>query len=152
MKTIYKITDAIIFSTMLFITILTAMGAIFRYSLSISLPGQNELILIGAIWVYFVGLIGSASKDDHIRGGILDLINNRIILKASNITSNIVYIAFSLYCCFLSYKLLLSYIKHGYSTVYYQVPLSISIIPIFISFVFCVFSGMVFLKRSIRQP
>ena len=55
---------------LLFITGLTAIQAFLRYGFESSIHGAEELTLLAAVWLYFIGMAYATAVRDHVGGGL----------------------------------------------------------------------------------
>jgi TRAP-type C4-dicarboxylate transport system permease small subunit len=82
---VWKITDnvqsAILFFCSVSITITIFMTVIMRYVFKTDLYGVEELILVIAFWLYFIGGSRGSMEDSHIKADILDVVIQNDKLK-----------------------------------------------------------------------
>ncbi len=80
-KTTDKIQSAILFLCSVLITITIFMTVIMRYVFKTDLYGVEEIILVIAFWLYFIGGARGSMEDSHIKADILDVIIQKDKLK-----------------------------------------------------------------------
>jgi len=73
-KTVDKIQSNILFLCSVLITITIFMTVIMRYVFKTDLYGVEEIILVIAFWLYFIGGSRGSMEDSHIKADILDVI------------------------------------------------------------------------------
>lgn len=117
------------------VTLMILANALFRY-IQVDWFGSEELTLLTASWLYFIGSIGASRDNTHIRGDMLEMfVANKKIVYVFNLAKTVIAIAmasvFSVWVCqfvFWQYKL-------GSHTPVLKLPLVISLIPIPLFFI-----------------
>ena len=117
------------------VCILIFSGAVMRYVFHTDFYGSEELILVAAFWLYFVGSAMAAKHDTQIKAEMLDMfVKNKTILEIARITKCIINLAMAVIATVWSVQYVLwNTTMHVKSNVF-RFPVVYSVLPIAISF------------------
>jgi len=134
----------------IFITLGVAAAAILRYVFKTSLFGLEELILIAAFWMYFMGASYAASRKQHISAEIVSVYcKNRKTREIMILIAEFITLALSL--LYTSWGAYFAYwgITEGGVTPVYQLPIAVSQFAIFLGFVLMTWYFLIdFIRRA----
>ena len=123
----------VLFACIVWVTALIFIQVIFRNT-GISISGFDEMIGIAAIWTYFLGMALATRMNGHIEGGLNELIHNDGLKKLLRAVSMIALLVFSAIGLALSIQSLATTYEHDYRTLYYELPVAISIWALVVGF------------------
>lgn len=130
---------------------LVAVGVFTRYVLGIDFFGQEEVITVVAMWLYWVGGIYGSYEDSHIKADILTtFIPNPKAVKAINITIMVISIAVTVVFMVWSFDYLAWSLESGGKTAGLKIPLILSQLPLAVGFAMMLFYSVYHLVRIIR--
>ena len=135
-KFVLWIQEKIMIFTSLVIAAMILMSAIMRYVFHSDFYGMEEIVIILAFWLYFMGSSYAAYEDSHIKADLLSSMaktkKTKAILSAiKNVLSLLISLLVTKWCLgFIIWN-----IKMNPKSPVYGIPLLISQIPILISFV-----------------
>ena len=132
-------------SILLMIFAIGVTGVIFaavacRYVLQYDLYGNDELILIIAWWLYFIGGMNGSMEDSQIKAEMVDIFvkNHNLLVRLKALAKLVEGVIFSV-SAVLSFNLVLLNLDRMPRTVALKIPLIVAQIPIAIGF-----AGMAF--------
>lgn len=130
---------------------LVAVGVFTRYVLGIDFFGQEEIITVVAMWLYWVGGIYGSYEDSHIKADILaTFIPNPKIVKYINVVIMVVSIAVTIVFLSWSFDYVAWSLQSGGKTAGLKIPLILSQIPLTIGFAMMLFYSVYHLVRILR--
>lgn len=99
-KTMSRFQAVILYLCCVFITLTIFMTVIMRYIFKTDLYGVEEIILVIAFWLYFIGGANGSMEDSHIKADILDVAIKKDGLKytlkcVAKVIESIVLIVFT---------------------------------------------------------
>lgn len=136
----------------LMIVIGITLGAVLRYVFKTDLYGMEEIIVIFAFWLYFMGGSYGSYEKSHITAELVSVyvtnpkIRSIVMMISSLITTGLCYMATYYALGFFSWSL----IKGGTSTVW-QIPMYIPQSAVFLSFILMSFYFTIHLIRDIKK-
>lgn len=133
MENIKKIVGAIVFVSMVSVSVAT-LAQLFARHLSIEFPGGGELAILFAIWLYFMGMAHATFNGTHIKGGIEELVRNETAKRSMRVISVLALLLFSIIGLYLSVDMFATTMKHKYVSIYYQMPMTISVAAVVLGF------------------
>lgn len=134
-KVLISIEEYILVITSFVAACIVAIGVFTRYVLGIDFFGQEEIITLIAMWLYWIGGVYGSYEGSHIKGDILNTyIKNEKILKGINAFVYIVSIAISAVFTVWSYGYLMRNIAQWPVSTGLKIPLVICQVPLLIGF------------------
>lgn len=120
----------------IFITLGVAAASILRYVFKTSLFGLEELILIAAFWMYFMGASYAASRKQHISAEIVSVYcKNRKAREIMILIAEFITLALSLLYTYWGAYFVYWGVTEGGTTPVYRLPIAVSQFAIFLGFV-----------------
>lgn len=111
-------------------------GAIMRYILHTDFYGSEELILLAAFWLYFMGSALAAKHDTHIQAEMLDMfIKNAKVHKVAEVIKHVISLGMCILASVWSIQYVIWNINIGMKSNVFRFPMFITVLPIAISFV-----------------
>lgn len=111
-------------------------GAVARYILHTDFYGSEELILLAAFWLYFIGSALAAKHNTQIKAEMLAMfIKSRKLLGLANIVKCIVSLGMAGLASLWSVQYVLWNININMKSNVFRFPVYITVLPIAISFV-----------------
>ena len=143
-----------IFSSIV-VVLTIAAGVVCRYFLKINFAGSDEILVIFALWLYFVGGIYGSYEDCHIKADVLSILLSKETARyVMNILVKAISLAVSIWlavwaCQYLNYCL-----KTGGYTIVYHLPMLCSRGALVVGYVLPVLYNVYHLILSVveRQP
>lgn len=145
-----KIQRLILVATNIIVITILGVVIIARYILKVNVLGYDELTLIGAFWMYFIGSAYASYEETHITADILSQFVSHRKKQILAIFSKIVQVLLGFPMIYLSYELLLWDVEMNPSTIDWGIPYLIPQSAIFCGFVLMTFYSFVYLIRDIR--
>ena len=150
-KFLLSIQRWLLFGASLAAVLMITYNVVLRYITKSDLFGQEELMAILAMWIYYIGAAYGSYEDSHIKADFLGvIIKNPRLLKARNIFC---YAAVFLISLVIT-KWGLDYFSWSYQaggrTSGYHIPSIVSQIPITISFIMMTIYSTYHLVRQLR--
>lgn len=133
MENLKKMVGAIVFVSMISVSVAT-LAQLFARHLSIEFPGGGELAILFAIWLYFMGMAHATFNGTHIQGGIEELIPHAAAKRVMRMISVVALLLFSIIGLYLSVDMFATTVKHRYVSIYYQMPMTISVAAVVLGF------------------
>ncbi len=134
-KVIISIEEYILVITSFTAACLIAIGVFTRYVLGVDFFGQEEIITLIAMWLYWIGGVYGSYEGSHIKGDILNTyVKNEKIKKALNTFVYVVSIAIAGTFTVWSYGYLMRNIAQWPVSIGLKIPLVICQIPLLIGF------------------
>lgn len=133
MEYLKKLVGAIVFVSMVGVSVVT-LAQLFARHFSIEFPGGGELAILFAIWLYFMGMAHATFNDTHIQGGIEELVTNDVAKRVMRAISVAVLLLFSIIGLYLSVDMFATTVKHKYVSIYYQMPMTLSVAAVVLGF------------------
>lgn len=122
-----------------------------RYILNTNFMGYDELILVAAFWMYFIGASYASFEESHVAVDIIDqYLGSRISLRVG-IFSKIVQFIIGIPLIYLSYEMLAWDIEFKPATSDYNIPLLIPQLGIMVGFVLMTFYSLVYILRDYHK-
>lgn len=120
------------------VTLMILTAALFRY-IRIDWFGSEELTLLVASWLYFIGCIGASRDKTHISGDMVNMfVTNEKIAYVLNIIKHVLSIAMaSVFSVWVSQFVLWQFQLSSHTPVY-KIPLVTALFPIPLFFIFWV--------------
>ena len=132
-KFIVAIEEYILVITSFVAACIVAIGVFTRYVLGIDFFGQEEIITLIAMWLYWIGGVYGSYEGSHIKGDILNTyVKNEKVLKGLNAFVYIVSIVISAVFTVWSYGYLMRNIAQWPVSTGLKIPLVICQVPLLI--------------------
>lgn len=129
-----KVMEYLLVITGTAVCVLIAINAICRY-LAINFFGAEEIILLIAFWLYFIGSISAARDDTHINANMLSLFtHNQTVLSVIAVIKTSLSLLVALMASSWSLQYLSFLLSHGAKTNIFKLPVVIAVFPIALSF------------------
>ncbi len=111
-------------------------GAFLRYVIHTDFYGSEELILLAAFWLYFIGSALAAKHDTQIKAEMVDMfIKNKKVLNIISIIRYVVNLAVSILASVWSVEYVIWNINMNARSNVFRFPVVIAVLPIAISFI-----------------
>ena len=134
-KFIVAIEEYILVITSFVAACIVAIGVFTRYVLGIDFFGQEEIITLIAMWLYWIGGVYGSYEGSHIKGDILKTyVKNEKVLKGLNAFVYIVSIVISAVFTVWSFGYLMRNIAQWPTSTGLKIPLVICQVPLLIGF------------------
>lgn len=118
------------------VCILIFSGAVLRYIFHTDFYGSEELILVAAFWLYFIGSAMAAKHDTQIKAEMLDMfVKNKTVLGAADIAKNVINLVMSAVATVWSVQYVIWNINMNVRSNVFRFPVVIAVLPIAVSFV-----------------
>ena len=142
----------IVIGSSLFIILLMTLVVILRYGFKADLYGIEEIVIIAAFWLYFIGAsLGSYDKS-HIKADILDIyIKNEKIKGALNIVTSLITVIVVVVFSYWAMGLFMWGLEMKGKSPGWGIPLIIPQSSILIGFILMSFYFVVYLSDDIRR-
>ena len=145
-----KVFDIFMFLSSAAVCAMIVIGAFMRYILKMDFYGSEELILICAFWMYFVGSAVASYEDSHISADLLSTaVKNPKAHALLKVSTRII----SIFMFFILIKWSYAYVVWSLQlmprTSVYKIPMVVSQISLFISFVISTIYTVMHLIREI---
>lgn len=132
------------------IVILTA--ALMRYILKINFGGYEEIVVVFALWMYFIGSVLATSNDSHIQADMTGVFfKNVFFLKKIKFMKHLVTLSISLMATSWAFKYLAWSFSKNPKTVVFKFPMTISQTAILVSFILMSAYSFVYTIRSYKE-
>lgn len=117
--------------------ILTIVGGVVcRYFLNINFAGSDELLVILALWLYYIGGLYGNYEDSQIRADVLSIfIKKEAIIYILNIIVKAISLATSIYLAVWAYQYLQLCLKLGGVTPVYKLPMLCSRLALVVGYI-----------------
>jgi TRAP-type C4-dicarboxylate transport system permease small subunit len=137
-------------SASVFITCGVAASAILRYVFKTSLFGLEELILIAAFWMYFIGASYAASRQQHLSAEIVSVYCHSPRIRAGiGLIADAITLSLSLLYTYWGAQFFYWGITEGGVTPVYRIPIVVSQAAIFVGFILMSWYFLIdFLRRG----
>ena len=111
-------------------------GAVMRYILHTDFYGSEELILLAAFWLYFIGSALAAKHGTQIKAEMLDMfVKNKVVHGIAAIVRDIICLAMAVLASVWSTQYVIWNYNINMRSNVFRFPVYITIIPIAISFI-----------------
>lgn len=137
-------------STVIVILVLGVV-VVARYALEVNVLGYDEIILVGAYWMYFIGSSYASWEESHIAADILSQTaspKNKVLLS---LISKIVQVILGIPLVYLGYELLKWDVQANPVTIDWGIPLLIPQASIFVGFLLMTFYSFVYMLRDYHR-
>ncbi|MCQ4814480.1 TRAP transporter small permease [Cloacibacillus evryensis] len=123
-----------------------------RYILVINVLGYDEIILVGAFWMYFMGSSYAMYEESHIAADVVgQFISSPKKLIALSIIKKIVQVGLGMPLIYLAYEMLLFDVTANPKTIDWGIPLLLPQSAILVGVVLMTFYSVVHLIRDINR-
>jgi len=134
-KYLLSIEKFILVTTSLLAAGIVAVGVFTRYILGIDFFGQEEIITVIAMWLYWIGGIYGSYEDSHIQADLLSsYVKNKKFLKIQRILVLLITIIVLAVFSYWSFDYIKWSIGSNAKSVGLKIPLIISQIPLCVGF------------------
>ncbi|MGO3346326.1 MAG: TRAP transporter small permease [Marinomonas sp.] len=118
-----------------FIVLGVGSGAFFRYVLGVSFHGLEELLVIGAFWMYFIGASYASHKGKHISAEVFSVYCSIPVLRYSvSVLANFITVGLSILYTYFGWEFLVWSFEAGGTTSRLQIPLVFGHSAVFVGF------------------
>lgn len=118
------------------VCVLIFAGAVMRYVFHTDFYGSEELILVAAFWLYFIGSSMAAKHDTQIKAEMLDMfIKNKVVLGVANIVKHIINLVMAAISSVWSIQYVSWNINMNVKSNVFRFPVVYAVLPIAISFI-----------------
>lgn len=129
-----------------------ACTVLLRYIFKMDLFGIEELIIIPSIWLYFMGASYASYEKSHISADIVSsYIKNEKTLIAISIIRGVLSCIIVSIVSYWTLQFLIWGVSSGGKTPVWNIPMYISIIAVFIGFLFMLIYSVFHLVEDIRR-
>lgn len=130
------IANWILIITGIAVCVLIFTGAVMRYVLHTDFYGSEELILLAAFWMYFVGSAMAAKHDTQIKAEMLEMfIKDLKILGIANIIKYIINLLMAIIASIWSIQYVTWNVTMNVKSNVFRFPIVYAVLPIAISFI-----------------
>lgn len=130
------IADWIVVISGIAVCVLIFAGAVMRYILHTDFYGSEELILLAAFWLYFMGSALASKHNTHIKADMLNMfIKNRVALSIANIVKYVISLGMAVIASVWAIKYVQWNININMKSNVFRFPVYITVLPIAISFI-----------------
>jgi TRAP-type C4-dicarboxylate transport system permease small subunit len=122
-----------------------------RYIMKINFLGYDEIILVAAYWMYFIGSSYASWEESHVSADILNQISspkNKVVLS---LVSKLIQVILGIPLLYLSFELLQWDLFANPVTIDWGIPLLIPQASIFVGFSLMTFYSFVYLLRDYHK-
>lgn len=135
-KFFVKLQEYILIISSVTICMLIFTAAFARYILKVDFYGSEEIIMLAAFWLYFIGSSLAEREDSHINADMVGVfIKNEKIKKIISILKYCISLAISITVTYWSYEYILRSLTLHPTTPVLKMPLIYTQIPVLISFI-----------------
>lgn len=122
-----------------------------RYVLNVNFLGYDEIILVAAFWMYFIGSAHASFEESHVAVNIVEqyLSPKKVLLVG--IFSKFVQFAIGIPLVYLSYEMLAWDIEFWPATSDWNIPLLVPQASIMIGFVIMTFYSFIYILRDCHK-
>ena len=145
-----KIQKFILVVTNIIVIMILGVVIIARYVLKVNVLGYDEITVVGAFWMYFIGSAYASYEESHITADILSQFVSLKKKLALRIFSKLVQVILGFPMIYLSYELLAWDIEMNPTTIDWGIPYLVPQSAIFIGFILMTFYSFVYLIRDFR--
>lgn len=122
-----------------------------RYIFEVNVLGYDEIILIGAYWMYFIGSSYATWEESHVSADVLSIFVSEKTQKKLSLFSKAVQVAVGIPLVILSFDLVRWDISIDPRTIDWGIPYLIPHMGIFVGFVMMLFYNSVYLLRDYHR-
>ncbi len=133
------------------VVLMLGVVVVARYVLHVNVLGYDEIILVGAYWMYFVGASYAMWEESHIGADMLSALlspRHNLILA---IVVKIIQVVMGLPLIYLAYEMLVFDLQAKPSTIDWNIPYFIPQSAIFVGYVIMTFYSFVYVMRDIHR-
>lgn len=150
-KAIVSVEHAVLITMSVLTALIVTVGVIMRYVLHLNFVGQEEILTVVAMWLYWVGGINGSLTNTHIGADLTDtFIKSWRSRKLINIFVQIISIGVISVFVYWGYGYIAWSMKLGGLSTGLKIPLIVSKITLFIGFVFMGLCSVYHLIRVIQ--
>lgn len=147
-----KIFDNIMFVSSGLVCLLIVIGAFMRYILKKDFYGSEEIILLIAFWMYFIGSAVAAYEGSHISADLISSYlkseKQRIVLK---IVQGFISLLLFIILTWWAFEFNKFSLNVGQKTQVYKIPMVASLSAVLFSFVLSTFYTIINIFKDIEQ-
>lgn len=150
-KNLLKIQRFIMVTSIVMVLIVFAVVVLARYIFHFNVIGYDEIVLVGACWMYFIGGSYAMSEESHIRADILNLFlspQKTLVLK---IFTTSIQVICGVILVYLSFDMLSFDFQSKPTTIDWGIPLYLPRLSILVGFILMTFYSLVYLMRDIHR-
>lgn len=151
-KVLLSIQKLILFITTCVMVGILGVVVLFRYALKFDFFGFDEIVMISAFWMYFIGSSYAMEKREHVRADILE----RILPLKGKKTLRIISGTIQTLVAIEAMRLSISYIINGFkiwpTTSAWNLPMVTSMAAVTVGFVLMAFYVIVQFLEEITTP
>lgn len=122
-----------------------------RYIFEINVLGYDEIILIGAYWMYFIGSSYATWEESHVSADVLSIFVSKRTQTKLKVFSKVVQVLVGVPLVYLSFDLVRWDILIDPRTIDWGIPYLIPHTGIFVGFVMMLFYNSVYLLRDYHR-
>jgi TRAP-type C4-dicarboxylate transport system permease small subunit len=147
-----KVQEILLVLTSLCIALSLNLVVILRYVFHADLFGFEEIVVMIAMWLYFLGGAYGSYEKSHIRAGLVTLIcKNESILKKVDFVQTIITTILFIIISYIAVDFLQFSIMAGSKTSLHQVPYAVGHASVTIGFILMAFYSFVYLIMDIKK-
>jgi TRAP-type C4-dicarboxylate transport system permease small subunit len=95
-----RLQQVVLIATSLFISVFMFVEVVLRYVLNKPLMGIEEIVPLGAFWLYFIGASYGSFKRTHIKAEVVEMMaKNPRVVAISRVVASAVSFGLSLFLC-----------------------------------------------------
>ena len=151
-KALLKIQEFLMIASTVSVVLMLGIVVVCRYIFVINVLGYDEIILVGAFWMYFMGSSYAMYEESHIEADVVgQFISSPKKLIALSIIKKIVQVCLGVPLIYLAYKMLMFDITANPKTVDWGIPLLLPQSAILVGFILMTFYSIVYLIRDVNR-
>lgn len=150
-KFLLKLQRLIMVGTTVAVILMFGIVVLARYAFHFNVIGYDEIIVVAACWMYFIGGSYAMSEESHIRADVLNLFLSPPKIRFLKIITGVIQVVCGVILIYLSYDMILFDITSKPTTIDWNIPLYIPRVSILVGFIFMTFYSFVYLLRDIHK-
>lgn len=151
-KAMNKVQTYALFITGIGIAIVFAIEVLFRYVLKINLMGYEEVIIVVAFWLYFMGGAQGSYERIHVRANILsNFISSEKIVAAIDFFVSTLNVILLVIVAVLSIFFINNSIEIGARSTIYRFPLTIGHMAVTVGYILMAFYAVVYYIQDVYK-
>lgn len=150
-KILIKLQRLIMVLTTVGIIIMFGIVVLARYLFHFNVIGYDEIIVVAACWMYFIGGSYAMCEESHIRADVLNLLLPPSKTMLLGIFTYLIQFICGLILIYLSYDMIMFDIATNPTTIDWNIPLVIPRFAILVGFILMTFYSFIYLLRDIYK-
>jgi len=143
-KFLIKIQETILITTSIITILIICAEVVLRYFLHADLFGYEEIVIICAMWLYFLGASYAMHNKSHISASMVDIFLKEKALKYVEILSSIINTVVSISFALLAYDFFFWALEKKAFTTGLKIPLLYSQSALFFGYILLAFYSLIY--------